>query len=150
MPEEKRLPVKGEASGLADILPMLMQALALQSRLGGSSNAFGTLEQARTGSPSAQAQVGPPMTQEQLALMQRFSQGQQNVLPGGPGVNIPVNALYELDKAFGQNVLGNPAGPAWGAWRDMQGLPPETGESTSQASFANFLMSALGSLQGAQ
>ena len=144
----KQLPTPGNAASIADILPMLMQALSLQQQTGMSGEPMmAAIEQARLGNAAPQlgaAQAGLPTDREQMALLQRFSQGQNEPLPGGPAINIPAYGLYEADKWFGQNVLGQPGGPAWEA---MTGVPGSE-ETTSKASMANFLMSALGSLSG--
>lgn len=137
----------GQPTGVQDVLPAIQAANQVQQQLG--PEAFDKVTGARVGKDVkgevARAMGNQDLTQNELAAMQRFLQGQDIGKAFGPGRGMElataINALYGADKALSQN-LG----------RGERFIPydqQQFGPSTSDASIGNFLAAQAGMAQGA-
>jgi hypothetical protein len=138
------LPQAGEALSIAQAIPLIGQAQQLESQLGLSGEPMmGFIEGARTGANPENLQqiqqlLGQQFNREQLAGLQRFSQGQS--IPVPPGLRTLANIGYEADKAYGQMYPGRDIGFIWQALTGEQPMQP----SASRASMGNVLAAQAG------
>jgi hypothetical protein len=147
--------------GLGDLFPMVANALKLSGQAG--PHAFTALESARISDPnrpedpkSQQLQeiqriLGPGQaeTQNQLAGVQRFLEGQRLAKDKGPIDASLMNLIYALDKGASQ-ALGQPQRIFTPALADLTGIEAlrgpnvQFGPATSDETLANFLAAQAG------